>query len=627
MGQTKMFNEIEDRSIGAILRKQNVISIRDFESAYQNRKQEVIGVVEDVSQRGEDIFAVEKEGKHWYLGSRYDAEKAAYQWAMQLEGTLKDNSVLLIFGLGDGRYIRKAMEWNRTCPIIIYEPCVEIFWSVFGRREVAELLEQDRVYLSVKGICENLFSVCLETFINYANYQLVQSVVLPNYEVLFETEYHWYMETYLYALKRVIFNRNTQIIFSKEMLHNMLKLSKDVIEQYSIVQLYDIVKKRGMEDMPAVLVAAGPSLDKNIERLKEIKDSVFILAVDTALNTTLKHGIIPDMTITVDGHKPLVLFEDERVRNIPIAVNMQSNEKVIAVSEAMRFYELSPDEYLAYAFGKIGKAVEGLPTGGSVANNACSLLVKMGFQTIIFMGLDLAYPNGQRHTFDAYHKEDPLRQDRKYVEIEDIFGNKVLTEANMQLYLKWFETYISVTPKVRFLDATEGGARIHGAEIYTMLQVVKEFSTRTYDKGKIWERIPTYLNGKEQQMVKDMIREIPNQLDELEKSMKEELRIYDKMETLNFKTHGTSASLMKMINKIMELNEFMEEGMVVKLLKYYAIKVDYAVKGQILNYDENTDMYTQIKEIIKHGRTLIKGYMDGMEEMRKDMVLFLEEFH
>ena len=34
------------------------------------------------------------------------------------------------------------------------------------------------------------------------------------------------------------------------------------------------------------------------------------MAVDTALNTVLKHDIIPDMTISVDGHKPLVLFED-----------------------------------------------------------------------------------------------------------------------------------------------------------------------------------------------------------------------------------------------------------------------------------------------------------------------------
>lgn len=119
-----------------------------------------------------------------------------------------------------------------------------------------------------------------------------------------------------------------------------MELSRDIIEQYSVVQLTDIVCKKEFEGMPAILIAAGPSLDNNIEKLKQIKDSVFIMAVDTALNTVLKHDIIPDMTISVDGHKPLVLFEDERVKNIPISLSAVSNAKIVEQSNAMRFYEL-----------------------------------------------------------------------------------------------------------------------------------------------------------------------------------------------------------------------------------------------------------------------------------------------
>ena len=71
------------------------------------------------------------------------------------------------------------------------------------------------------------------------------------------------------------------------MIHNIMELSRDIIEQYSVVQLTDIVCKKEFEGMPAILIAAGPSLDNNIEKLKQIKDSVFIMAVDTALNTVL----------------------------------------------------------------------------------------------------------------------------------------------------------------------------------------------------------------------------------------------------------------------------------------------------------------------------------------------------
>ena len=201
------------------------------------------------------------------------------------------------------------------------------------------------------------------------------------------------------------------------------------------------------------------------------------MVVDTALNTVLTHRIIPDMTITIDGHKPLILFEDERIHDIPMAVSIAANEKVIRQSRARRFYELREGEYLGILYGELEKPVEGLPTGGSVANNALSLLVLMGFETVIFMGQDLAYPGGVRHAFDAYHMEHPLIEGVHYYEVEDIYGEKILTEENMEVYLKWFESYIAVTPEVRFVDATEGGVKIHGTEICTMSQVVEEFRT------------------------------------------------------------------------------------------------------------------------------------------------------
>lgn len=80
---------------------------------------------------------------------------------------------------------------------------------------------------------------------------------------------HWIRQ--LYEIKRVILNRNTEIYYSKEMIHNIMELSRDIIEQYSVVQLKDIVCKKESEDMPAILIAAGPSLDKNIEKVKTNK--------------------------------------------------------------------------------------------------------------------------------------------------------------------------------------------------------------------------------------------------------------------------------------------------------------------------------------------------------------------
>lgn len=613
-----MFNKIENRTIYGIINKQNVITIKDFEESYNNRGS--IKIFEDLSLDNKKILLIEKNGTEWYLQSRYNAKKACDDWLSQFENKLVNDTIILVYGLGDGSYVEKLLALNDECKIIIYEPCADVFWHVFGRENIAELLENERVFCAVEGICEGLYDAALETFVEYANYQLVFNANLPNYPQIFPEKYKWALDRQLYEIKRVILNRNTEIYYSKEMIHNIMELSKDIIEQYSVVQLTDIVCKKESEDMPAILIAAGPSLDKNIEKLKQIKDNVFIMAVDTALNTVLKHDIIPDMTISVDGHKPLVLFEDERVKNIPISLSAISNAKIIEQYNAMRFYELEQGEYLSAIYKKLGKEIKGLPTGGSVANNACSLLALMGFKTIIFMGLDLAYPEGVKHTKEAYHELTFIDKSKKeYIEIEDIWGNKVLTEENMNLYRKWFESYIKIMPQIRFIDATEGGALIHGTEIKKMDEVIGEFHNKIYDKDMLWRGLLPYLNREEQQRAIKIIKEIPQSIEHIEKYIDEGLDIYSKIKKLNKKRDNRSVVISKKLKRIGELNYLMENEMTFNLIRYYAMETSYKVRGTVLNYDRTENMKAQIEGLTNNGVILYEGFKRAVKEFKKDM--------
>lgn len=620
-----MFNKIENRAIYGIIDKQNVITIKDFEEAYKKRGN--IKIIEDLSLDNKKILLIEKNGTEWYLQSRYNAEKACDDWLSQFENKLVDDTIILVYGLGDGSYVEKLLKLNDECKIIIYEPCADVFWHVFGRKNIAELLENERVFCAVEGICEGLYDAALETFVEYANYQLVFNTNLPNYPQIFPEKYKWALDRQLYEIKRVILNRNTEIYYSKEMIHNIMELSRDIIEQYSVVQLKDIVCKKESEDMPAILIAAGPSLDKNIEKLKQIKDSVFIMAVDTALNTVLKHDIIPDMTISVDGHKPLVLFEDERVKNIPISLSAISNAKIIEQNNAMRFYELEQGEYLSAIYNKLGKEIKGLPTGGSVANNACSLLTLMGFKTIIFMGLDLAYPGGIEHTKEAYHELTLIDKSKKeYIEIEDIWGNKVLTEENMNLYRKWFESYIKIMPQIRFIDATEGGALIHGTEIKNMDEVIGEFHNKIYDKDVLWKDLLPYLNREEQQRAIKFIKEIPQSIEHIEKYIDDGLDIYSKIKMLNKKRDNRPVVISKNLKRIGELNNLMENEMAFNVIRYYAMETSYKVRGEVLNYDRTENIKVQIEGLINNGVMLYEGYKRAVKECKKDMNELMASF-
>ena len=70
-------------------------------------------------------------------------------------------------------------------------------------------------------------------------------------------------------------------------------------------------------DVPAFVVSAGPSLNKNIKELRRAKNKSFIIAVDTAVKPLLQEGIVPDMFATLDGIKPLELVETEQAKELP----------------------------------------------------------------------------------------------------------------------------------------------------------------------------------------------------------------------------------------------------------------------------------------------------------------------
>ena len=605
-----LFNEIEKRCLNGLLGNQILVSKEKIIRAFENRKdQDKISIIQN--QKNEDVVVVEKENHEWLMQSYYSAEDAAKVWAGQYLDIVTDNTVFLIMGIGDGKAIQKLLERNDENIIIVYEPCAEIFWKQFGKEMLAELLESGRVFLTVNGINEALLIPYLETFVDYTNFQLMQIGILPNYDRVFETEYHWMMEQYLYVMKKIIMSRNTEICFNKEMVKNQMEVSEDVIKHYSVGQLDDIVKKKNLSGMPAVLVSAGPSLDKNIDQLREIQDCVFILAVDTALNTVLNHEIIPDMTISIDGHKTVELFKNPKTKEIPIALSSRSNKEIIPFISQKRFYELSSKELLAKLFHNIGKEVVELPTGGSVANNACALLQRMGFQIIIFMGQDLAYPEKKTHTLQAYGEYDTINEnEKKYVKVLDVYGKEVYTEPNMLSYLKWFESFISVFSSIRFIDATEGGAAIKGTEIKSMKWVSANIVDKKYNKSIIWKNIPLSLTEEEQKEIHASIKKNPENLQNIKKMVKKELEIFNRL-----KCEKENENIKRFSEKIITINKKLEENPVFDMVRYYAIREDYKAKGSLLQYDKKEKVEEQIYDLSNKGRELFEGYMKAVEEL------------
>lgn len=62
--------------------------------------------------------------------------------------------------------------------------------------------------------------------------------------------------------------------------------------------------------------------------------------------------------------------------------------------------------------------------------------------------------------------------------VPDLDGNPVPTARNLDIYRQFIERVIAGTDGVRFVDATEGGARVAGTEIMRLSDYIREIQGR-----------------------------------------------------------------------------------------------------------------------------------------------------
>lgn len=614
------------RTIMGMVRCFNALTLHDMEEKYKDRQNEVNVIGADTEQGR--IVAVEKNGRFYPLNSLYNPQNASKQWAKQFyRPEINENSVIIVFGIADGRSVLELSRKRKECTIIIYEPCQEIFWKAMECDEVAELAENDNICITVKGVNEEYFFHALQTVLNYSNYQLVVQSVLPNYLQLFKTEYKEMLEIYKSVIELIVFTRNTMILRGIEIQHNTYALTKDMIEQRSDVQLMDIIDKKKMNGLPAILVAAGPSLDKNVTQLKDIKNKAFIMVVDTALNTILENGIVPDMTMSIDSRKPLVLFKNDKFKDIPIALSMNSNKDVVKLNASKHFYEIDEEGYLKKLLEANEKESVQLPTGGSVATSALALLHEMGFKTIILVGQDLAYPGGVEHTAAAYGKGNDNVDTKKkdYIEVEDNYGNTVLTEANMNIYRKWIENYIGAYSDLKVINATEGGAKIAGTEFISLHEAIERYCTDEYEVSGLLD-IPPYLDESERSGIVQAIKNIPEQIEVLEEYIGKAQKIYSKIDGLNGKGKTNSSQMNRAMTEIAQINEHIDDLYVSNMLQVYIAKTDYEIQAEVLKYKENDSALKLVNDFVEQGMKILDAYMEAITELRKDMPLVMADF-
>jgi hypothetical protein len=204
----------------------------------------------------------------------------------------------------------------------------------------------------------------------------------------------------------------------------------------------DGLKLRGaFSHIPAIIVGAGPSLEKNGHLLQSFQDKALIFAGGSALNRLTAE---PHLIASIDKEAPTREFKQHPFSETPFCFQSRMNPDNFSLvhGEAILF----PDSH--FRFLNEGDGFDG---GWTVGTFLVSLATLMGCDPIILVGMDYCYKGGRKYAGGQACQASNL------VEAVAADGSKVWTQPDWLMAKEWLEDWARGHPERRFLDATEGG--------------------------------------------------------------------------------------------------------------------------------------------------------------------------
>ena len=234
--------------------------------------------------------------------------------------------------------------------------------------------------------------------------------------------------------------------------------------------------------VPAIVVAAGPSLDGNLEGLRAVRDRAVIIAVDTALRPLLAAGIAPHLVIGVDPGESNVrhLSDLPPCPDTYLVAEASLGPPAVEPFRGRTFlFSVSNHEPWPWLCAH-GAGRGGLRAWGSVLTSAFDLALTMGCDPIVFAGADLGFTGHRPYCRGIAFEEDwrrlfewgvPYEEQWKQqvdgwppTEEPGIDGSPVRTAPHLVAFRNWLVEQMRREPRRRFVNVTGAGI-LHGGGI------------------------------------------------------------------------------------------------------------------------------------------------------------------
>lgn len=444
---------------------------------------------EDATSRaksGEPVLSLaDSEGVVRPLHSRHQPRLEARRQLPEFEDPLT-SFVFLGAGLGYGplELVEKLSDANT---LIWIEPDVRLFRTLVATLDVSRVLGRSNTILVVGGAREDLFRLLHENTADLFG-SPIKLVAHPASQQLWPDVFAEYREAVGDFTRDGAVRLRTTFYLARVALRNQAENLGAYVPSVGIQAL-----EGALEGQPAVVVAAGPSLRKNMAQLREAVGKITIIAVSTTLRRLLAEGIRPDFTVLIDYHRiSRRYFEGIDPAEAPPMI-CQTRATPIGVEAYPGPLLFGNDLFFNTLLDGVPGNKGDLPASSTVAHAAFHVAKWMRADPVVLLGQDLSYAGGvmhvpgtaiqtqvypQTHRFysmEAQELEYYLTNRPRFRKVPALDDGEVPTCDVFFSYLREFELMFAGHDG-RVIDATEGGARIEGTEVQTLRQVLGDFS-------------------------------------------------------------------------------------------------------------------------------------------------------
>lgn len=217
----------------------------------------------------------------------------------------------------------------------------------------------------------------------------------------------------------------------------------------------DILK--GTYAGPLIVVGGGPSVDGQIDKIKELSAKGYpLMVIERMYPWCHTHGLKADFVVSLDSSEGVEAgfthLQDETIHlmvatNNPKVFPLLTNHKKYIWSGAAGSYPEATEIWRKHGY----KHVMIVNTGGSVTLGAIFLGLVLGFRQVHLFGFDCMVPNTE-HTYASNIAGESV--DRSYIQVE-VDGEMVLTCTSFLSFAQQFFSMMDIAKKWGMLESID----------------------------------------------------------------------------------------------------------------------------------------------------------------------------